>query len=254
MDESRSVPGEARAAIDDYLREAAQNKPQREDALGVITTAQTAYVQALPSARVVEMIRQFVGETDATNLAEGARLAIAVAPEDSANRVVLVSDGNETAGSLLAAAEAARARGVPVDVLPVDYDHRVEIVAERLIVPANARAGFSANRRQTNASTDGRCDSSARPNASARALIVPPTNGRNTSADNKATPAIRLKYSILGVPSSPRVRRTRKVRAFGSLTGTRAASSASKRRPGIASTLTSIPAARGSCGHSRCGA
>ena len=39
-----------------------------------------------------------------TNLGEAARLSIAAAPSDAANRIVLISDGNETAGSLLAAA------------------------------------------------------------------------------------------------------------------------------------------------------
>src|SRR5690606_9008996 len=68
-------------------------------------------------------------------------------PQDAAPRIVVVSDGNETEGGLLAAAEAARAAGVVVDVLPVRYDIAREVVVDQIIAPANARRGQTVNLR-----------------------------------------------------------------------------------------------------------
>ncbi|HEV8394092.1 MAG TPA: VWA domain-containing protein [Vicinamibacterales bacterium] len=53
----------------------------------------------------------------ATNLEQAIQTARAAVPADSANRVVLVSDGRETTGDARAAALAARAAGIPVDVI-----------------------------------------------------------------------------------------------------------------------------------------
>ncbi|MFI4897291.1 MAG: VWA domain-containing protein [Phycisphaerales bacterium JB059] len=141
VDESRSIPSVRRAGIDRYIETAAQTQIRPDDRLGVVTAAEEAYVQALPSPLVNRMTRQYIGATDGTNLGEATRLALAVAPEDAANRVVLISDGNETTGSLLAAAEAAKALGVSIDVLPVSYDYAQEVVVESLIAPATARGG-----------------------------------------------------------------------------------------------------------------
>ncbi len=141
VDESRSIPNSRKAGIDRYIEDASQTQKKPGDRLGVVTAADEAYVQALPSTLVNQMTRQFIGSTDGTNLGEAARLGLAVAPEDAANRIVLISDGNETTGSLLAAAEAAKALGVTVDVLPVSYDYAREVIVESLLAPATARGG-----------------------------------------------------------------------------------------------------------------
>ncbi|MFN4193981.1 MAG: hypothetical protein ACK4FR_13700, partial [Tabrizicola sp.] len=49
------------------------------------------------------------GDPNGTNLEAGVRLAMAVLTQQAANRLVLISDANQTAGSLMAAAQAAKA-------------------------------------------------------------------------------------------------------------------------------------------------
>ena len=93
---------------------------------------------ALPGAQVRRVEPAFEHGTGATDLASGLRLATAVLPDDAASRVVLITDGNETEGGLLAAVEAARAMGAVVDVLPVRYDIVREVIVEQIIAPANA--------------------------------------------------------------------------------------------------------------------
>ncbi len=145
VDESRSIPPARRLAVDQYLDDVGHRRPEADDLLGVVTAAEDAYVQALPSTRVESMVRQFVGATDGTNLGEATRLALAVASEDAANRLVLISDGNETDGSILAAAQAAKALGVPIDVLPIGYDYEHEVIVESLVAPSTARGGETIN-------------------------------------------------------------------------------------------------------------
>jgi Ca-activated chloride channel family protein len=146
LDVSRSVPPSEQRRVEDYLDRVTETRADRRtDRLGVVTVAREAYVQALPNRLLESLERQQTGPADATNLAAGLRLAVAVAPRDAASRVLLVSDGNETAGSLLAAAEAARAAGVPVDVLAVEYDYPAEVIVERVVAPATVRGGETIN-------------------------------------------------------------------------------------------------------------
>ncbi len=145
LDISRSIPPAEQRLVAEYLARARAASAERGDRLGLVTVARDAYVQALPS-RFAEALRwREAGRTDASNIAAGLRLAVAVAPEDAAERVLLVTDGNETTGSLLTAAEAARASGIPVDVLPIEYDYPAEVIVDRVAVPTNVRGGETFN-------------------------------------------------------------------------------------------------------------
>jgi uncharacterized membrane protein len=141
VDASRSIPVGAQEQIDAYIAQAQDNSRLPDDKLGVITVAENAYSQASVSRATTRVERQFIGATDGTNLMSGVSLAIASAPDTVANRIVLISDGNETDGSLLRAAQAAKAQGIPVDVLPVEFAYADEVIVENVQVPANARMG-----------------------------------------------------------------------------------------------------------------
>ncbi len=140
LDASRSIPLSRQQQVDAFLESASAEK-RPGDRLGVITVAKDAFVQRLPAPGVREIERQYTGNVEATNLAEGLNLAMAVTPKDAAARFVIASDGNETVGSLLQAASVARAAGHPIDVLPLRYRYSQEVVVERLMVPATARQG-----------------------------------------------------------------------------------------------------------------
>ncbi|MGV6813425.1 MAG: VWA domain-containing protein [Phycisphaerales bacterium] len=141
VDASRSIPIGAQEQIDQYILRAQENSRQPDDELGIITAAEKSYTQSSVSKATTRVDRQFIGETDGTNLMSAVSLAIASAPEGLANRIVLISDGNETDGSLLRAAQAAKAQGIPVDVLPVEFAYAEEVIVEALQVPANVRVG-----------------------------------------------------------------------------------------------------------------
>lgn len=144
VDTSRSVPLRLQQLVGEYLR-GASVQAKRNDLLGQITVARGAYVVTLPGRPNAMGDAQPIGSREGTNLAEGIRLALAVAAEGAANRIVLASDGNETAGDLLSAAESARAAGVPIDVLPLKYSYDQEVIVERVITPGTARKGQTIN-------------------------------------------------------------------------------------------------------------
>ena len=92
---------------------------------------------------------------EGTNIAEAIRLGLAMMPADTAKRLVLVSDGNETAGSALEAArhltgpdraalEVINPRdlraAVPIDVLPIAYNVSSDVQIVGIEAPAQAQA------------------------------------------------------------------------------------------------------------------
>lgn len=153
IDVSRSVPADAQERIDRYVSAAQEGSRLGEDLMGVVTAAETALVQASPSRLVRTVERQFLGGRDATDLGAAVNMAAAITPKNAAGRVVLVSDGNETSGSLLRAAQQAAALGVPVDVLPVEFDIREEVVVEDIQAPSGVRVGETVSLRVVLTST-----------------------------------------------------------------------------------------------------
>ena len=146
-DVSDSIPPGKKLANDRYVAQVVQQYRKGEDQVGVITIAEDAYVQRLPGRHNSGIERLYVGETSATNLAAAIQLALAVRPGDAGYRILLISDGRETVGNLLEAAQAAKVLGVPIDVLPIVYRYASEAIVEDIIVPTTARMGETVNLR-----------------------------------------------------------------------------------------------------------
>jgi len=142
MDRSYSVR-EREEFQERYILEAARDVPPR-DRVGMIDFARNAHVQQLPMTggyfvppgRLPPM-----PDADRTDVASALRLAMAMFPHDTAKRIVLISDGNDNMGDLLAEARRAGADGIPIDVVPVRYHHRNEVYFDRIIAPAHAEPG-----------------------------------------------------------------------------------------------------------------
>ncbi|HWB19752.1 MAG TPA: VWA domain-containing protein [Phycisphaerales bacterium] len=144
LDRSLSIPLQLKQQAQKFLQEAVQSKGT-DDRVAVITLAKEATIAAMPDPNTDVTLAQESGDLTATNLAAGIRLALAITPDDTANRFVLVSDGNETDESVMAAAQVAKANNIPIDVLVQQYEHRNEVVFDRVVAPARARIGQSAN-------------------------------------------------------------------------------------------------------------
>lgn len=140
-DESQSVPADRRQAAQAYLAEALAAKPA-EDRVALVCVAEAARIARLPSNDPsLDGRRNFTLLGQHSALGDGLEMGMAIAPPDSAVRILLVSDGNETVGDLREVARVAAANRIPVDVLPLRYDHEHEVVFRRLIAPRKARSG-----------------------------------------------------------------------------------------------------------------
>ena len=140
--------------IDDWLRQwvsQASADHRQDDRLGVVTYDARPMVRALPSGQFELEPGALDQPLQGTDTAAAMRLGMAMFPPDSGKRLVLVSDGNDTASQdgadILAAAIEAKAAGIPVDVLPINYQVDREVIVDGLYAPAEAREGQSVSLR-----------------------------------------------------------------------------------------------------------
>ncbi|MHC5004631.1 MAG: VWA domain-containing protein [Planctomycetota bacterium] len=146
LDRSLSVPYRLKKESVEFLALAAEAKSkQKSDRVAVITIAKDATINAMPDEYTMVAANMEPADLAATNLAEGVNTALSIMPDDTANRIILASDGNETEGLVLEAAQLASANGVPVDVILLEYEHAGEVIFERLVAPPQVRQGQSAN-------------------------------------------------------------------------------------------------------------
>ena len=142
-DVSRSIPRSLQRRSQDFLGRVEEAKQEVEDRIGVVSVARDAEIRETPNANARIEIGSHGGDLTATDLADAISTAVSIMPTDTANRILLVSDGNETEKSVMEAVELARVNGIPVDVFPVEYEHTNEVVFEGLRAPARARLGQS---------------------------------------------------------------------------------------------------------------
>ncbi len=140
IDRSRSIPVQlAEAALDYLARAVASQRP--EDQLAVVDVAEAAHISTLPSGDKTVRRRNTTLAGQQTRLADGIQMAMAIAPPDTATRIVLVSEGNETEGDLKDVAETTvAANHIPIDVLPLRYRYDSEVLFKRLAAPSRARS------------------------------------------------------------------------------------------------------------------
>ena len=79
---------------------------------------------------------------DGTNAQRAIESGMAAKTDgNSALRLVLVSDGNFTDGDVMAGVRAAAAAGIPIDVLPLSYDVKDEVMVHAVNATPEARLG-----------------------------------------------------------------------------------------------------------------
>jgi Ca-activated chloride channel homolog len=74
-----------------------------------------------------------------TNLFQAIQLALATLPRGEANRVVMLTDGQENAGHAAVAAQAAKDAGVDLYYVPAPLTFSDEVVAEAMVLPQEVK-------------------------------------------------------------------------------------------------------------------
>jgi uncharacterized membrane protein len=142
LDRSQSIPRVLQDQTIDALADwTSQKRRKKGDRLSVISIGSNAVIGSMPNELTVLEPASSEPKGNATNLARGVQLALAILPRDTASRLLLVSDGNETDGQVLAAADIAITSGVPIDVLPISFEHTNEVIVEQVLVSSQSRIG-----------------------------------------------------------------------------------------------------------------
>ncbi len=147
LDQSESIPRHKRQAMVDYVvQEVSKHRNgDREDRAGVIVFGADAKIEIppfdddLPTIGNIESYLEL--RTDATDISSALNLARASFPEDTARRVVIVTDGNENLGDARVVARRLAENGIGIDVVPVELASRAEVVVEKVTLPSDLRKG-----------------------------------------------------------------------------------------------------------------
>ena len=142
MDRSDSVQT-LQTYQEEWIRESAENKPPH-DRVGLIDFSRYAFVQQLPDKAGYHLPAgrlPMMPDKDRTDAASAVSLAMAMFPHDTAKRMVLITDGNDNLGDLITEARRAKADGIPIDVVPLWYQHTNEVYFDRMIAPTHAEKG-----------------------------------------------------------------------------------------------------------------
>ncbi|MEO0586378.1 MAG: VWA domain-containing protein [Planctomycetota bacterium] len=138
-----STPPTTEAFVRDFLQRGSQGRRQ-DDQLAVITYDGRPTVRSLPANTARFDNAGSVNARDGTDTASALRTGLALAPGQSAARVTLFADGNETDGDIFTVAREFAAAGVAIDVVPLEYQVDREILVEGVFAPATAREGQTA--------------------------------------------------------------------------------------------------------------
>ena len=124
----------------------ASKKRRRDDMAGVVVFGKEPRVEVPPAPSELNLLGiESTIDPENTDLGAAVKLALASFPEDTARRIVVLSDGNENRGNLLEQALAAKSLGVQVDVLPIEYFYDREVLVEKVSIPPDVKKGETVN-------------------------------------------------------------------------------------------------------------
>jgi uncharacterized membrane protein/Mg-chelatase subunit ChlD len=152
LDQSESIPKLTREAMLQYVvKDVAEHRRRgdlqtaTEDRAGVIIFGREATIEHPPFAdeiRSVGLLESlFELRTDGTNISSALKLAQASFPEDTAKRIVIVTDGNENLGDARTIARTLADNGIGIDVVPIVLSQRAEIAVDKIALPTDIRRG-----------------------------------------------------------------------------------------------------------------
>jgi uncharacterized membrane protein len=145
LDASNSVPREQQKAALDYVTDASK-KRRREDLAGVVVFGKEPRVEIPPAPSELNLLGvESTIDPENTDLGAALKLALASFPDDTARRIVVLSDGNENRGNLFEQGLTAKSLGVQVDVLPLEYFYDREVLVEKVSIPPDVKKGETVN-------------------------------------------------------------------------------------------------------------
>ena len=140
VDLSDSVGNAGRAEALAFVRDALAVRPDG-DIAGVVAFGKDALVERLPGE--LDDLDRLASTPvrGATDVGAALRLAAALFPDAAQQRIVLLSDGNDTTGAGQVEAARAGARGIQVTTRTIGLGAADEVLVDRVDVPTTSRLG-----------------------------------------------------------------------------------------------------------------
>lgn len=138
MDYSASIPETARETQLKYVNAAAETKNPK-DLAGIIVFAEQPSIEYAPGNELKISALHSDVNPDYTNVQSAVELAAAAFPPGVRKKIVLISDGNQNSGDVMAALRQTGSDQVEVDVLPVFFQAPTEVMADKLHLPERIR-------------------------------------------------------------------------------------------------------------------
>lgn len=124
----------------EFVMKTVTEKPQTDEA-GLVVFGRNSAVELPPRVSFPYEALNSRIDRDATNLQQTLSLAAAMLPEENRGRIVLISDGTETEGSISQVLDELKSRDIAVDVLPLQYEYDKEVWLENLELPRFVKLG-----------------------------------------------------------------------------------------------------------------
>ena len=130
--------------ISEYIRNAIADMPKKNQA-GVVVFGDNVLVDQFVTGKKIftELSSQPVAT--ATNLEKAVSTAMTVFPEDTAKRLVLITDGLENAGSIAKMAGTVSSQNVDVKVIKLEQNVGNEVYVSNLELPEYVHVGDTFN-------------------------------------------------------------------------------------------------------------
>lgn len=124
----------------EFVTKTVTEKPQTDEA-GLVVFGRNSAVELPPRISFPYEALNSRIDRDATNLQQTLSLSAAMLPEKNRGRIVLISDGTETEGSISQILDELKTRKIAVDVLPIQYEYDKEVWLENLELPRFVKLG-----------------------------------------------------------------------------------------------------------------
>lgn len=134
LDDSESLPAAQREYSIQYLTKAIGDLDPSRDRAGIVVFGADAALERGPTPFDELETIQTVIDPSRTNIADALQLAMACFVGESQKRIVLLSDGNQNAGNAEDVARSIAAAQIVLDVVPLKYRNRNDVILEKTIV------------------------------------------------------------------------------------------------------------------------
>ncbi|NLV63123.1 MAG: VWA domain-containing protein, partial [Clostridiaceae bacterium] len=135
-DSNKKSMNEIERFIDEAMKNAGKN-----DLTGLISFAAESRVLKMPSKEDTVVSINSRIKSDSTDIEKAIVLARSIMPDNTAKRVVLLTDGKETSGNAIETASLMNRIGYTVDVVPFEQVYGAEVQIDEFTAPKQVNAG-----------------------------------------------------------------------------------------------------------------